>query len=225
MKKGKFIVIEGTDGSGKNTQKELLVKRFKKWGFPVEGISFPRYGTPTGDIIGDIYLGKTNRTSLGNWFGDADKVNPQIASLYFAADRVAHREKMLNLLDDGVNIISDRYVESNMGHQGGKIKNYEERRNFIDFLVDLEYNLLELPKPDSVVFLYLPYQIALKAVTNRGNSIDGHENESHMKNAEQSYLELSDRFNWEKIICCFGMQIRSKEEIHDEVWNSIKDIL
>ena len=124
---GKLIVIEGTDSSGKETQAKKLIERLTMEGIPCETMVFPRYQTPTGRIVGQCYLGKKN---LGKgdtaWFGDADSLNPEIASLYYAADRMAAKEEILEIINSGTHLVLDRYVESNMAHQGGKEENSEK---------------------------------------------------------------------------------------------------
>ena len=134
MKKGKLIVIEGTDGSGKKTQTQLLIKRLNLEGIPAEHMSFPRYGTPSGRIIGQCYLGK-NGLGEGDvaWFEEADKLDPLVASLYYAADRRAAVPEMERILSSGTNLVLDRYYQSNMAHQGGKIESDSKRGAFFEF--------------------------------------------------------------------------------------------
>lgn len=239
---GKLIVIEGTDCSGKQTQAEMLVNKLKNQGKEVKMIGFPRYNTPSGNIVGICCLGKnpSDETSglfndnfnikkipyLGSWFGDADKIDPKIASLYYAADRRNARKEILELLDRGVNVVLDRYVESNMGHQGGKIKYSEERNKIINWIRDLEYGMLEMPKPDLVVFLYMPFEVAEKLKGDRKEAADSLEsNKEHQKNAENCYLELANMFNWQKINCSIKNNPKTREEIQKDVWDVVKDIL
>ena len=203
MSNGKLIVIEGTDSSGKEIQTSNLVTKLNDENSPCGSISFPRYKTPTGRIVGQCYLGKSG---LGKgdvaWFGDADYVDPRIASLYYAADRKAALPEILDILDSGKHLVLDRYVESNMGHQGGKARNSEERERIIDFLESLEYGLLELPKPDVTIFLYMPWQVGMELKNRSGTEKDGHEtNQDHLRRAEGTYLYLADRFKWARINC------------------------
>ena len=123
--KGKLIVIEGTDCSGKETQSKMLIEKLKQDGYPVEKFSFPMYDTPTGKIVGGPYLGKSY--ICDGWFKEgADKVDPKVAALYCAADRRYNMDKIVSLLNTGVHVILDRYTYSNMAHQGGKIKDIRE---------------------------------------------------------------------------------------------------
>jgi dTMP kinase len=230
MPKGKLIVIEGTDSSGKETQARNLVKRLSEEGVPCTRINFPRYDTPTGRIIGQCYLGKKN---LGKgdtaWFGDADSLNPEIASLYYAADRMAAKEEMLNILDSGTNLILDRYVSSNMGHQGGKESNIFSRRKIINFIEKLEYGLLGLPQPEKVIFLFMPFEVGMELRENKNEIADGHEsNIEHLKRAEESYLCLAEEKNWEKIECVPDGTIdslRTPEDIGEEVYQKVEKII
>ena len=152
MKKGKIISIEGTDFSGKNTQAKLLVDKLNFEGYKSEMISFPRYGTPTGDIVGDCYLGKDNRTKTGSWFENPTSLDSKLTCLYYAADRRAAISEIIENQNNGINIIFDRYVESNMGHQCGKLEDEKEREELSCWIEKLEYEMLEMPRPNLVIF-------------------------------------------------------------------------
>ena len=139
--KGRIIVVEGTDCSGKETQTSLLVQRLRKEGRKIERLSFPEYDSPTGRIVGGPYLGRENMGE--SWFpeGAAD-VDPKVASLYYAADRRYNRDRILEYIDQGIDVVLDRYVESNMGHQGGKLFDKEDRLKLYKDLENLEYGFL-----------------------------------------------------------------------------------
>ncbi|MDP3965940.1 MAG: hypothetical protein Q8Q04_00210, partial [archaeon] len=191
--------------------------------------------TPTGRIIGQCYLGKKDLgEKLGwdgdySWFGEADKVNPKIISPYYAVDRYAAMPEINEFLSKGGNWIIDRWTESNKGHQAGKINNFEGRLKMVTFIEKLENEILEICKPDLVVFLYLPleYSIELRKKRDGGKlNQDGHEsNMEHMKNAEESYLELSKLYKWNQIDCAMNGKIRSPEDIHEEVYSAVKNLL
>jgi dTMP kinase len=221
MKKGKLIIIEGTDCSGKKTQTELLIKKLIKDNIKCVHMSFPKYEAPTGKIIGECILGRNSES----WFKNPTKLNPRVASLYYAADRLDSKEKINKLLSEGTSIVCDRYVESNMGHQAGKLKD-EERKNIINFIINLEYNLLKLPKPEVIIFLHMPYNIGMKLKEGRPGKADAHESDSeHLKNAEKCYLELAKKFNWEKVDCTMPEKmnkLRTKEDISDEIYGIVK---
>jgi len=127
MAKGKLIVIAGTDCSGKETQTKKLVKYLQEKNINVSQVSFPMYDTPTGQIIGSSYLGKPH---MGKTVFPEGAVNvpPIAAGCLFASDRSYNSKKIIDALNKGVNVISDRYVSANLGHQGGKIKNKEIRK-------------------------------------------------------------------------------------------------
>ena len=222
--KGKLIVIEGTDCSGKETQSDKLIERLKSDGIRVEKIAFPMYDTPTGKIVGGPYLGK--EYICHGWFSEtAPNVDPKVAALYFAADRRYNMPKVKKLLDEGVNIIADRYVYSNMAHQGGKIEDTNERMNMYAWLDILEFKLLELPKPDIAIFLHMPYEFSKKLKENRAEAPDAHElNEKHLKMAENAYVELSSVYKWETVECATNT-LKTVEEINDEVYKIVKEKL
>ncbi len=223
--RGKLIVIEGTDCSGKETQSKILYERLKEDGIDVYRDSFPMYDTPTGKIVGGPYLGKEH---LGEplFKEGASNVDYKVAALYFAADRrYNYINKLKKLLDEGKTIILDRYVESNMAHQGGKLLNNQERYNAYEFFHTLEYVLLELPKPDMTIFLYMPYEYSVKLRDNRGEKPDQHEIDvNHLKHAEQAYLELENIYRFERINCVKNGIIKSAEEISDEVYTRVKKL-
>ena len=153
--RGKLIVIEGTDCSGKETQTNLLVTRFRRENIRVEHFSYPNYHSPTGKIIGGPYLGRAD-ICKGLFPEGASRVDPKVAALYYAADRKYNIDKIIWLLEHGVHVIVDRYVYSNMAHQGGKLETKKERECMWDFLDSLEFGFLELPKPDISIFLHMP---------------------------------------------------------------------
>ena len=215
--RGKLIVIEGTDCSGKETQTNLLMKKLTEFGMRVEKFSFPNYQSPTGKIIGGPYLGKSY---IGDsWFGEgAPKVDPKVAALYYAADRKYNIYKITFLLENGVNVILDRYVYSNMAHQGGKIIDSKEREQLYNWLETLEFDLLELPHADIKIFLHMPFEQAKVLKQNREESADGHEkDEEHLKSAEAAYIELAEKYQFKTIECTNGDNIKTIEEIHQEL--------
>ncbi len=216
----KIIVIEGTDCSGKETQSKMLLDRLNNEGLNSLYMTFPAYDTPTGKIVGGSYLGKE---SIGPCLFPEGAVNvdAKVASLYYAADRLYNKPVIEEKLND-YNLIIDRYVESNMAHQGSKIMDKEKRLEMYNFLSRLEYDLLKLPRPDITIFLYMPYEQACILKKNR-TELDQHElNPDHLKHAEECYLELSKLHNYIKIDCVKDGVIRSKEDISEEVYQKVK---
>ncbi len=222
--RGKLIVIEGTDCSGKETQTGLLLDRFKQDNIKAYEFSFPNYNSPTGKIIEGPYLGKNNLQ--GGFFKEgATNVDPKVASLYYAADRKYNIDKINFLLENGANVILDRYIYSNMAHQGGKITDKKERNNIYKWLEKLEFDLLELPKPDIAIFLHMPIKQATLLKKNR-DLLDEHEKDiNHLTGAEKAYKELALRYDMYVVECVIDGNIRSIEDINEDVYQYIKDKL
>lgn len=237
-KRGKIFVIEGTDSSGKGTQTDLLYDRLNKEGSPTEKISFPFYDTPSGRIIGQCYLGKKDKgEELGwkgdyCWFGDkANNLGPLETSALYALDRSSSADYIKDTINSGKNMIIDRYYQSNMAHQGGKYSDSEKREELFEKLEWLELEYFGIPKEDMTVFLYLPTHIAFELRKGRDGgkeNNDIHENDlDHLKNAENTYLQLSDKYGWNKIDCEDKSKgsIKTREEIHEQVYSSVKEVL
>src|SRR5574344_595282 len=186
MMRGKLIVVEGTDCSGKETQTNMLIDKMREQGIRVEKFSFPNYTSPTGKIVGGPYLGK--EYICEGWFPEgASRVDPMVSSLYYAADRKYNINKIELLLENGVNVILDRYVYSNMAHQGGKILTPNQRNYMYEWLETLEFKLLGLPKADIKIFLHMPYKFASLLRQNRIERPDQNESSSsHLQNAENA---------------------------------------
>ncbi len=221
--KGKLIVIEGTDCSGKETQSNLLIEKLKNDNVRIEKFSFPNYNSPTGKIIGGPYLGKSY--ICDGWFPEgAPNVDPKVSALYYAADRLYNIDKIKFLLDNGVNVILDRYVYSNMAHQGGKLDNVNDRNSMYDWLDNLEFNLLELPKPDISVFLHMPFELSLTLKKNREEDLDQNEKDkNHLINAENAYIELANKYDFYTIECNDGDRIKTIEEINEDLYNYVSN--
>jgi len=227
MKRAKILVIEGTDGSGKETQSKKLLEFLQEEGFKVKSFSFPIYSSPTGRIVGGPYLGKPEIND--SYFPETSaNVDPLVSSLYYAADR---RYNFLNAIEDEIYkndiIILDRYVTSNMGHQACKAKTKEERDKILRFIEVLEFDLCELPRPDKVIFLHMPFEAA-KELRKSRTSGDGNENsESHLRHAEQNYVEIARMYNWHYINCIKSEKYSSVEDIKsiDEISEEIKEVV
>lgn len=230
--KGKLIVIEGTDCSGKETQAQLLVDKLINEGKKAVRISFPMYDTPTGKIIGACLLGKPDmckkllKSNSGFFPEGGGNIDYLTACNLYAADRRYNLPKILDYLNKGYIVVLDRYVSSNMAHRGGAIKNKEERLKVYKKIELLEYELDELPRPDKTILLYLPYEYACILKRNREESTDEAErNIKYLKNAEKAYLELSKIYNFDVIKCVKKNVIRTKEDINDDVYKQVKNII
>ncbi len=219
--RGKIIVVEGTDCSGKETQSKLLEERLNSIGKKCVRFDFPNYESPTGRIIGGAYLG---RPEIGPSFFKEGAVNvdPHVVCLYYAADRKYAMPEIEKYLNDDYYVILDRYTTSNLAHQGSKIHDKDERFNMYQWIDKLEYWLLGLPKPDKTIFLHVPLENTLELRKNR-KFIDEHEKSpEYLKRAEESYLELSELYNWDKIECIRNNKLRSVEDINDEIMKIIE---
>ncbi|MES2023398.1 MAG: deoxynucleoside kinase [Patescibacteria group bacterium] len=232
VKKGKLIVIDGTDGSGKATQTDLLIKQLKKEGKKVKVVDFPEYyDNFFGDFIGHC---------LSEQYFNFVKVHPKIASVLYAADRFESKEKVESWLKEGNIVIANRYASANQIHQGGKISNTKKREAFIKWLDEMEYKVFKIPRPDAVFYLSVPISIVLKLIKERNNGkrrkylgkkktnkTDVHEKDVHfLENSRKSALWLAKtQKNWIKIECVKNGDLLSREIIHQEIYEKIKKVL
>ncbi|WKY44492.1 thymidylate kinase [Eubacteriaceae bacterium ES2] len=220
-KKGQLIVIEGVDGSGKQTHTNLLYQYLKDKGEKVIKISYPRYDKESSAMV-KLYLS-------GAFGEDPETISPYIASTFYTADRYAsYKEDYEEFLNDGGIVLADRYTTSNMVHQAGKIKDQAEKKKFLDWLWDYEFNLFSLPIPDQVFFLNIPPEINQQLIKNRKNKITGetqkdiHENSSqHLIDAYKSALELIADYDWTEIKCVKNESLRSIDDIQAEIRQAV----
>lgn len=226
--KGKIIVIEGTDCSGKETQSKLLVERLTKEGKKVARISFPMYDTPSGEIVGSCLLGKPAMCSdllkkeHGFFPEGGGEVDSLTAICYYAADRRYNLPLIKKYLDEGYILIIDRYVTSNMAHRGGMLKSHEDRLKMYKKIETLEYDIMELPKPDKVILLYLPYEYGEVLRQKRSEVLDEAESdEEYMRRGEAAYLELANLYNFKIVDCVDNEVIRTIEDIHEDVYKFV----
>ena len=220
--KGKLIVIEGTDCSGKETQTKLLVERLEKENIKCVRFSFPNYDSPTGKIVGGPYLGKDYICE--GWFEEgAVNVDPMVASLYYAADRKYNVGKIEELINSGINVILDRYTYSNLAHQGAKKEKERDRLGIYRTLSKLEFGILELPEADIKVLLHMPYDVASELKKNREERPDQHEtSKEHLLMAEKAYQEIAHLYEFKTIECSQDNKPRKIEDINDELYNIVK---
>lgn len=216
---GKLITFEGTDCSGKETQTNLIVERLKGLGYKVQKFSLPYYESPTGKIIAGPYLGKFGE---GYFKERASNVDPYAVSLYYTADRVYNSNRLNKALEENDVVILDRYIHSNLAHQGSKFKTKKERENFYDFIEKLEFELLHLAKPDNIFFLYMPTDFAVELRKQRQEKADEHEiNIAYLKETEKHYLELCNRYDIIKIDCVKDEKIKAISQINDEIFEKL----
>ena len=222
MNKGKLIVLEGIDGSGKATQSALLEKKLKAEGKEVMHISFPDYDSDSSALV-KMYL-------AGQFGKDPGDVNPYAASLFYAVDRFAsYRTKWKDFYEKGGIVIADRYTTSNMVHQMTKYEEEKERKDFLTWLEKTEYEELELPRPDLVILLDIPLSISENLVKERakqGGTMDIHEQHlDYLKKCHDTYQELVTMYGWQKIACAKDGSLRSMEDIAAEVEKEVEAII
>lgn len=209
MKKGKLIVLEGIDGSGKSTQHDLLVKYFKKRGDKVKTLKFPRHGKK--------FFGQMVDEYLHDKFGKASKVDPHLTSLIFAMDRWEASKKIKPWLDKGYYVLPDRYTTSNLGHQLSKLmsKSDKLKNDFIAWDREMEYKYLGIPKPDLVIYLYVDFHEIQRLLALRGRG-DSHESDiKYLKNSQLAYEYVCKHSkHWIKFDCMRAGKIDSIENIH-----------
>ena len=222
---GKLIVIEGGDGAGKTTQIKLLEEALREnmGKVRVELFDFPRYDS-------SVY-GKLVKRCLSGEFGDFVSMSPYLSSLPYILDRAGAKEKMIEALRSG-HVICNRYITSNIAYQSAKLPE-AKRDAFIKFIEDGEYGELELPRPDLVVYLYVPQEISKKLVEGRAERLpEERAKDQHEKNFDfqtkvaEAYKELCRERRGRKIINCAPRgELLASEEIHKEVLNIVRKII
>lgn len=219
---GKLIVFEGTDGSGKSTQFELLAKRLEAEQIGFQRLRFPQYEEPSSVLI---------RMYLGGAFGDdPEAVNAYAASTFYAVDRYASYQCVWkDYYQGGGLVVSDRYTTSNAVHQGSKVPE-GERAEFFRWLYDLEYDRMGLPRPDLVVLLDMPVELSEQLMRKReqstGTHADIHErDEDYLKKCRDVALHAAKYYGWRTVSCAKDGAIRGVEDIHEEVYAIVKSCL
>lgn len=217
-----LVVIEGVDGSGKQTQTQLLHDRLKD-NFKIRRLTFPDYNSETSALV-KMYLG-------GEFGNKPESVNAYASSSFYAVDRIGgYLKDWHEDYERGDFILCDRYTTSNAVHQAGKLSG-KERDDYLDWLFDYEYRLLGLPKPDLVFFLDVPPEVSRELMKNRNNKITGEsEKDIHESNADyitKSYenaLYVAKKCGWNVIECVKNGKLRSIEDINDEIYNLVMGI-
>ena len=220
---GKLFVIDGTDGSGKQTQFKKLQERLTKEGIDYKTVSFPNYDSPSSSLV-KMYLS-------GEFGEDPNSVSPYVASTFYAVDRYATFKKgYQEYYENGGIILADRYTTANMVHQAGKITDEKEREKFLNWLFDLEFNLYGLPKPSQVFFLNMPIGISLKLMKDRENKFS-HTQEKDIHERNPKYLEesynaacsLVGKYDWNEIKWVDeNKKLKTIDEIHEEIYKVVK---
>lgn len=217
-KKGKLIVIDGSDGSGKTTQTKLLVENLNKQGKKAYHHKFPQY---------DEFYGKLVAKFLRGELGTLNSINPYLASLPYALDRMHAKPTLNKLLKTYDYVILDRYMSSNIGHQASRFTNETERNEFIDWLLEGEYKVNNIPKEDLVIFLHVPTEvsISLREKTTDKHYLNGKKDIIEadleaLKRAEQTYLYCAKKFpHWHRIECTKSNRLLTIEAIQNQIVN------
>ena len=215
---GKLIVIEGTDGSGKSTQFKLLTQRLEENHHAFQKLVFPQYAEPSSALI---------RMYLGGEFGTKPSdVNAYAASAFYAVDRYASFKKVWGQwYDDGGLIVSDRYTTSNAVHQASK-EPVEKQPEFLKWLYDFEYDKLGLPAPDLVIYLDVPTDFTEAMMRRREadthTSADIHEQDlTYLATCRRTGKAAAEYYGWTVIQCVRDGQMRSIEDIHEEIYRHV----
>ncbi|MCI8521037.1 MAG: thymidylate kinase [Clostridia bacterium] len=222
---GKLIAIDGVDASGKQTQTTLLLSRLEKEGKEVKMVSFPAYDKPS-SILVKMYLN-------GEFGENPSDVNAYATSTLFAADRFAtYRTDWGTDYNRGTIILADRYVSSNLIHQASKINDTDEKEKFLMWLDDLEYGIYNLPRPDVTIFLDMPPEYGAELMSGRLNKSNGddkkdiHESDfSYLEKSYENAMFVAKKFNWKRISCIKDGQIRSVDEIHEDIYSIVRELL
>lgn len=200
-RKGKFIVIEGSDGVGKKTQTTEITKLLRRIGQRVAFYDFPQYEKS--------FFGAMVARYLNGEFGEVGEVSPYLISLFYAGDRFEAAENIRHDLNLGKTVISNRYTQSNMAFQSAKLADDNEKKVFLEWLEELEYGIYHIPKPDLIIYLYLPYKKSQEMVDKKNKreytnmKRDIHEsNSEYLSQVEKEYLKLADDNPEWKIIDC-----------------------
>lgn len=215
------VAIEGSDGAGKATQTEMLARGFQAYGYNVGRVSFPRYNETSAGTLLFEYL-----KSAGASEYDFVNSNPKLASRIYAQDRFESLDYLNDLIKKNDLVIFDRYVESNLLHQGGKLKSDAEMLDFAKWLYDLEYSQLGLPKPDATIYLDLTPEYsrkrALKRAEEKGESLDAVESDmEYVRNGASAGRLYANLFGW-KIVECV---VQNYELAPEEIQRTIREFL
>lgn len=221
MKKqlGKFFVIEGTDASGKTTQFRLLAERLAELGYSVVTLDFPQYDSESSYFV---------RQYLGGAYGSSEDVGPYTASTFYALDRFSAKYAVQEAIEKGHIVLSNRYVGSNMAHQGTKFARSEDQRGFFTWLDNLEYQMFKIPRPDASIVLRVDTEVSLKLLESRGRKKDILEaDKMHQQRALEAYENMCALFpkDFMRIDCVRDNKILGINQIHELIWGVVEPLL
>ena len=220
MKSGKLIVFEGaSDGIGKSTQIELLRNRLEDEGYVIINHHFPTYGT---------YHGAPVEKYLAGDLGKIEDLSPYFINSLYAVDRAcAWNTRLKPLYEDGNVLLFDRYTTSSLMYQSAKIKDIDEKKKFLDYVSDFEYNKLGIQEPDIVIFLPAPFDMITEMrngrVNNEGIWNDIHERDSkYLREVYDNAMFVANHLSWNIINCNDGDRLRDREDIHEEIYRLVR---
>lgn len=221
---GKLIVIEGTDGSGKQTQSNLLYENLSNLGYKVKKITFPNYESNACYPV---------KMYLNGEFGSNDDVNVFASSTFYAVDRYASfKTTWEKLYNEGYIIIADRYTISNIIHQGNRITDEKKFMEYNKWIIDLEWNKFNLPTPDLIILLDMPYTYSNLLMKNRKNKINGsmkkdilEADEKQKKRAYDVTKKIAKMYDMKIINCTINDSIKDIEDIQNEILKFVKEII
>lgn len=222
---GLFLAVEGTDGSGKATQVEILAKRFTDEGYDVEVFDFPQYAHPSSYFV---------KQYLNGQYGSAEDVGPYTGSLFYALDRYEAAPKIRKALNEGKVVIANRFTGSNMAHQGTKFVNTEQRRGYFIWLDQIEFEMLKIPRPSLSLVLRVPADIAQSQVDQKGErdytdkKRDLHEADlKHLKKSVEVYDNMCQLFpkDFKALDCTRSGKILERKTIHNLIWETVTPLL
>ena len=223
--KGIIISIEGTDGSGKHTQQQMLLNTLNELNVKTFAQAFPNYESESSSPV---------KMYLGGEFGDkANCLDAYEASTLYATDRLCtYKKSIKSHYENGEVILFDRYVQSNFIHQCSKFENEEEKEKFLNWVQEFEFDILHLPRPDIVFFIEMPVKKSMELAKARasyktGDVKDIHEEDfSYMEKSYNNGISLAKKFNWTLIHCLNeNNELKTADEIHKEIMTHIKEKL
>lgn len=220
MERGKLIIIEGAcDGIGKTTQYDMLCKRIQSEGIQIGKHHFPSYKTPQGVPVERYLKGE---------YGQPSQLSPYFINSLYAIDRgITWQTDLKQQYEQGKTIILDRYTTSSLIYQSALIKDIDEKKKFIDYVIDFEYRKIGIKEPDNVIFLHAPFDVVSEMrkdrKQNEGVTNDIHErNQDYMKKVYENSIFIADYLSWDKVQCNDGNKMRTIEDIHEEVYSLVK---
>ena len=222
--KGQLVVLDGGDGSGKATQSSLLRNYLAKQKTNYRFYDFPRYYSSFhGKIVGRMLAGE---------FGELNSLSPYLASLAYALDRATVKEEISDFLESGGLIICNRYVTSSMAHWGGRFQNKNKQKEFLHWLMDLEYKIHQMPKENIVIYLYVPWKLSLELTKKKGyrqylkskRTDIVEEDIEYQVQSEKTFLLLCKHYkHWFKIDCVNKQgKMYTRSNIHQKIIKLLK---